>query len=110
MASAGDKLRTIGLDQLGITSAAEICYNLSYDELFRHETASEAQGFERGVVTKTGAVAVDTGRFTGRSPKDKYMAEPPSWKKTVFGNRGGPEKKPLKPEVWNELKKTVLHQ
>ena len=51
--------------------ASDLHVNLSYDTLFEHETA--ASGLEKGTVTQTGAVAVDTGEFTGRSAKDKYI-------------------------------------
>ena len=63
----------IDLSVYGITDVKEIFYNLSFDELYKHETDPALEGFERGFVTDTGAVAVDTGIFTGRSPKDKYI-------------------------------------
>ena len=65
-------MNDLGLEQAGIREYQELFYNLSYDELFRHETDPALQGFERGIVTTLGAVSVDTGVFTGRSPKDKY--------------------------------------
>ena len=34
---------------------------------------SDLEGFEKGVVTDMGAVSVDTGIFTGRSPNDKFF-------------------------------------
>ncbi len=43
--------------------------------LFKHETDPSLEGFERGHLTSTGAVTVDTGIFTGRSPKDKYIVK-----------------------------------
>lgn len=61
------------LEKTGIAQPKEIFHNFSYEELFRHETDPSLEGYERGVVTKLGPVAVDTGRFTGRSPKDKYI-------------------------------------
>ena len=47
--------------------------SLSYDELYEHELDPNNEGYAKGVLTDTGAVAVDTGIFTGRSPKDKYI-------------------------------------
>ena len=58
--------------QYGIESKGELYYNI-YDELFKHETDENLEGFERGYVTNTGAVNVDTGIFTGRSPKDNRL-------------------------------------
>ena len=51
---------------------SEIVYNPSYEALFNEEMAANLTGFEKGIITSNGTVAVDTGIFTGRSPKDKY--------------------------------------
>ena len=55
----------------GITDCSELIYNPGFAQLFQEETDPSLEGFERGTVTQSGAVAVDTGIFTGRSPKDK---------------------------------------
>ena len=59
----------------GINDVKEIFYNPSYEVLFKHETDPSLEGFEKGIVTKTGAVAVKTGIFTGRSPRDKFFVK-----------------------------------
>ncbi len=58
------------LDNIGLKSVGTIYHNLDYDELIRHE-------LENGecVMTTSGATSVDTGIFTGRSPKDKYIVD-----------------------------------
>ena len=61
------------LSQYGIVDAVDVLYNPSFEQLFEEETADGLEGYERGVLTSTGAIAVDTGKFTGRSPKDKYI-------------------------------------
>ncbi len=99
---------SLSLDKLGISSAAEIIYNPSYELLYQHETSPSAEGFERGTVTASGAVAVDTGKFTGRSPKDKYIVVEPESKGNVFWTAQGSDNKPLEQPVWNELKKIAL--
>ena len=63
----------IDLSSLGISNTTEILYNPSYEELFIEETAATLSGFEKGHFTELGAISVDTGIFTGRSPKDKYI-------------------------------------
>ena len=63
----------INLTKYGIGNVQEIYHNLSYDELYSHELNESLEGFEKGYLTSLGAVAVDTGIFTGRSPKDKYI-------------------------------------
>ena len=79
-----EMIQCLGLGHKGINSASRIFYNPSYEQLFDHETSSELQGFERGTLTKSGAVAVDTGRFTGRSPKDKYIVSEPDSKDNIW--------------------------
>jgi phosphoenolpyruvate carboxykinase (ATP) len=61
----------IGRDLLeyGIQDVKEILYNPTYNTLFAEETKPGLEGYEKGIITRTGAVAVDTGVFTGRSPK-----------------------------------------
>lgn len=64
-------------------NVSESFYNLSYKRLFREEIDLSLEGFERGVITKLGAVSVDTGIFTGRSPKDKYIVRDDTIRNTV---------------------------
>ncbi|MBI4309335.1 MAG: phosphoenolpyruvate carboxykinase (ATP), partial [Candidatus Omnitrophica bacterium] len=90
----------------GITPQ-EIFYNLSFDELFRRETDHSLQGYERGLETALGAVNVDTGTFTGRSPKDKYIVMDEATRNTVWwatGAASGSDNKPLSQEAWGHLK------
>lgn len=97
----------------GIQDAREIFYNLSYEDLFLHETAPTLEGYERGFETQLGAVAVDTGIFTGRSPKDKYIVR----EKTTADNIwwAGPAAKrsdnhPISEDIWKDLRQTTLEQ
>lgn len=57
------------LEAYGISDVHDIVYNPSYDLLYQEELDPSLTGYERGVLTNLGAVAVDTGIFTGRSPK-----------------------------------------
>ena len=63
------------LKKIGIINCSEIIYNPSYDEIFREETLSNLEGYEKVQPTEFGAVNVSTGIFTGRSPKDKYIVK-----------------------------------
>ncbi len=105
MTNAHATLKSIGLDKVGITAAREILHNSSYDDLFRDETSAAAQGFEKGTVTASGAVSVDTGAFTGRSPKDKYIVVDPENKGNVWWAGTGSDNKPIEQPVWDALKK-----
>jgi len=101
------------LRSYGLNDIENIYYNLSYDELFEHETNPELEGYEKGFVTNTGAVAVDTGIFTGRSPKDKYIVEEDESKSNIWWanpNRKSSDNKPLSEEIWKELYNNSVNQ
>src|SRR5437868_800411 len=55
------------LKSIGINNS-NACWNLSAAEL-----TEETLNLKQGVLTDTKALAVDTGEFTGRSPKDKFI-------------------------------------
>ncbi len=108
----GGKLQTPDLSHYGIRDTSEVFYNLSHEELFQHETHPSLEGFERGFVTDTGAVAVDTGIFTGRSPKDKYIVREDSSQDNIWwaDGKNRSDNKPISEEVWTSLKQTTLNQ
>ena len=83
--SIADQLRSYG-----IQNAEEILYNPDYETLFQEETRPDLTGYERGRVTESGAVAVDTGIFTGRSPKDKYFVKDSTTEDTLWWSDQGP--------------------
>jgi len=106
-------LKAPDLSQYGIKDPSEVFYNLSYKELFKHETDPSLEGFEKGFTTNLGAVAVDTGIFTGRSPKDKYIvreetSEDKIWWADPGKNRS--DNKPISEAVWKSLMQTTLNQ
>jgi len=96
------------LHDLGITGYHEVVYNPSYEELFQAETSHMRKGYEKGALTDTGAVAVKTGVFTGRSPKDRYIVKDDVTKDTIYWD----EKVnfPTTQAIWSELKSLVLKQ
>ncbi len=104
---SSDNEKNLNLLAYGIENVDEIFYNLSYDDLFIHETDPSLEGFEKGFVTDTGAVNVDTGIFTGRSPKDKYIVREPENENNVWWanpGRKSSDNKPISEEIWNSLK------
>ena len=54
-----------------------------------------------GLLTDTGALAIDTGEFTGRSPKDRFIVEDELTKKIVFG--GGDINKGISPNKFDTI-------
>jgi len=68
-------MKNTDLLKYGIDTNVEVIHNPSYEVLFQAEVDSANEGFEKGVLTNSGAVSVDTGKFTGRSPKDKFFVK-----------------------------------
>lgn len=64
---------------LNIKNTPVIYRNLSYDEIFEHEKRNKET-----ILTNLGAMSVDTGIFTGRSPKDKFFVKEPSSEHNVW--------------------------
>ncbi|MFP1930205.1 phosphoenolpyruvate carboxykinase (ATP) [Lonsdalea quercina] len=101
------------LSAYGIHDIRELVYNPSYDLLFEEETSPTLEGYERGIETELGAVAVNTGIFTGRSPKDKYIVRDDVTRDTVWWADQGTGKNdnhPLSQDVWLQLKQLVGEQ
>ena len=97
----------------GITDTVEILHNPDFDTLYREETRPELTGFERGIETQSGAIAVDTGIFTGRSPKDKYIVRDDTTRDTLWWNdqgKGKNDNQPLDNATWQHLKSLVGQQ
>ncbi|QIM69407.1 phosphoenolpyruvate carboxykinase (ATP) [Basfia succiniciproducens] len=100
------------LGALGIHDVQEVVYNPSYELLFAEETKPGLEGYEKGTVTNQGAVAVNTGIFTGRSPKDKYIVLDDKTKDTVWwtSEKVKNDNKPMSQDTWNSLKGLVADQ
>lgn len=69
MVENGSKNPNANLAALGIQPSI-INWNLSPDEL-----AAQTVALGQGTLTDMGALAVNTGKFTGRSPKDKFTVK-----------------------------------
>ncbi len=100
------------LQELGIKNPKEIIYNPSYEELYKFELSPELEGYEKGYVTELGAINVMTGKFTGRSPKDKYIVKDDVTRDTIWwtSDKAPNDNKPITQEVWNDLKELVVKE
>lgn len=78
---------------------AKIFRNLNYDDIYAHEVAAGE------TVTSSGAVTVDTGKFTGRSPKDKYFVRQSPSEDNLWW---GPVNQAMAPSTFNKLHSSVL--
>lgn len=84
----------------GIENTPVIYRNLSYDEIFEHERKTGET-----VLTAQGSMTVDTGVYTGRSPKDKYFVEEPESKGNLWW---GNVNRPVAEAVFDELYGKVM--
>src|SRR5436190_20282339 len=64
----GMRAKGASVADLGLKNVEDAYWNLSPSEL-----VEETLILGQGLLTDTGALAVDTGKFTGRSPKDKFI-------------------------------------
>ncbi|MFC1752511.1 phosphoenolpyruvate carboxykinase (ATP) [Thermoproteota archaeon] len=92
------------LEALGIKTDKLIYRNPSYEQLFEHETDPSLKGFEKGILTELDAVNVDTGRFTGRSPKDKYIVRQSDSEKEIWWRKDGSDNQPMSEKTWAHIK------
>jgi len=90
------------LEKNGLTNIKKIYHNLTYDEL----NACELNNHE-AKMSVLGATAVDTGIFTGRSPKDKYFVrQEPSQDNIAWGDVN----RSISKEIFDELFLAVKSQ
>src|SRR6056297_3522344 len=89
------KEESLSAEELGLKSIGRVRRNLGYDELFEHEQANQ-----EGTVASNGTMMIDTGKFTGRSPKDKYFVhQSPSSSEIAWGKIN----QQVAPEIFDEL-------
>ena len=79
MNEIGLKAHDASVAQLGLANVEMAYWNLHPSELIE-EVIVRGQGS----LTDTGALAVDTGEFTGRSPKDKFVVYDENTKDSVW--------------------------
>ena len=91
--------KTISLGYLGITNTTNH-YQLIAEEL--HDVTIEQK---EGIETVFGALAINTGEFTGRSPKDRFIVKDEITKDEVWW---GDINIPFSPENFDKLYKKVI--
>src|SRR4051812_26072009 len=75
----GIKAKNASIASLGLGNVSAAYWNLNVAELVE-ETIIRGEG----MLTDTGALAVDTGEFTGRSPKDKFIVVDEKTKDSIW--------------------------
>ncbi|GAA3886957.1 phosphoenolpyruvate carboxykinase [Sphingomonas limnosediminicola] len=95
-----DRVPLSGLESQRIATGAEIYWNLTTAPLVEHAIRRG-----EGRLTKDGALLVDTGKFTGRSVKDKFVVRDATTEDTI---NWGAINQPMSPEHWANLKTDFL--
>ena len=91
-----ERIPAIGLDAQGFNTGATLHWNLGTAPLVE---AAVERG--EGKLTAHGALLVDTGKFTGRSVRDKYIVRDAATEETI---NWGPINQPMSEEHWANLK------
>ena len=87
------------LTDLGITNA-KVHWNLSSDELQKH-----ALNKDQAKLTSQGAITINTGKFTGRSPLDRFIVKDSITENTVWW---GDINVPFEEEKFNQLHEKII--
>tara|TARA_B000000532_G_scaffold29874_1_gene20484 strand:+ start:2678 stop:4294 length:1617 start_codon:yes stop_codon:yes gene_type:complete len=92
--------RELNLESLGLHNINQVHRNLSVESLIE-ETIKNGEG----IIGPRGATIVDTGKFTGRSPKDKYIVDEPSSSDKIWW---GSVNKKIDEKIFDELYQSVI--
>jgi phosphoenolpyruvate carboxykinase (ATP) len=99
MEESGIKPKNASVKDLGITKG-KANWNLSPDELV---TITVQSG--QGKITSSGALCIDTGEFTGRSPKDKFTVKDEITSNSVWWNNFNI---PFEPNRFDQLHQKMI--
>ena len=93
-------MQTITAHDLGIAGNGKVHRNMPVPQLVQ-------KALERGegILTETGALSVHTGKYTGRSPKDKFIVDTPAIHDDIAW---GQINRPISKERYEALKAKVL--
>jgi phosphoenolpyruvate carboxykinase (ATP) len=85
----------------GISNATNVHYQLSPDELVQ-----QTLHLEQGELNDTGALVINTGEFTGRSPMDKFIVKDSITESTVNWNNFN---LPIDEKYFHQLRKKLIN-
>lgn len=91
---------TENLVQMGLKHTDNIHYQSTPEELVQ-----DTLRMGEGVLTDTGALAINTGEFTGRSPKDKFTVKDETTENTVHWNEFN---LPIEEKYFQRIQKKIL--
>lgn len=99
MEETGIKPQNTSVSELGIING-KVHWNLSPEQLVAITVQSG-----QGQLTNTGALSIDTGEFTGRSPKDKFTVKDEITSSSVWWNNFNI---PFEPSKFDQLQQKVI--
>ena len=100
MQEIGLKSKVSDLSDLGISKAAKVYWNLSPADLIERTVKNGD-----GTLADTGALVCQTGKFTGRSPKDRFIVKDDITADSVWW---GDINMPISPEKFDQLEEKLI--
>jgi len=91
----------IGLDYLGLKNNQNVYWNLNPSQLYELALKND-----EGVLTDKMAIRILTGKYTGRSPQDKFIVDEPSTSDDIDW---GDVNQPVSGEVFDNLHEKMIH-
>lgn len=95
MKELGVKSDAYGLENHGLKDLHRVFWNLTAPDVIEHAVRNR-----EGFLTENGSLMCDTGRFTGRSPKDRFVVLDDTTKDTIWW---GDINMPFPPESFDHL-------
>lgn len=92
--------KDLALDKMGFTDLGQVLRNLPVEDIIENIV-----DHQEGTLGLNGAVMVDTGRYTGRSPKDKYFVDEGSSNKNLWW---GPVNAKIDESIFDDLYEQVV--
>ncbi len=96
----GNNIEYLRLENLGINEHLNVFRNLPLEKLIENEIIHN-----EGTLDVSGAMMVDTGKYTGRSPLDKYFVDEDSTTENIWW---GPVNRKVNKDIFNKLYDQVI--
>jgi len=90
----------VDLDYLSLTETGNVFWNLNPSQLYEHVIRNG-----EGILTDQMAIRILTGKYTGRSPEDKFIVEQESVADSIDW---GDVNQPISEEIFDKLHKKVV--
>ena len=101
MINVGKYVSTNGVDNQNINSDKNIFWNFGTELLYEHTIKGGL-----GIISKGGALVVETGEHTGRSANDKFMVDEPSSHDNIWW---GKVNKSISEENFDKIEAKILN-